>query len=192
MWLQPGTLLLFAPAVECYPQEWHHAFCLQEEVAELWAKAEIPDDDEELAAELKKIGESVVVIKQACVKLAAKFKRSVRAERAIVVGDLGYGAFICALGARAGVNSQPATQAVRHCALRACWPLVNLPLPPPAPPPARPGCAGVKPAPRKAPRQRGAREKKKKQRKQTRIRNVTNVHMMHLFEGDAPVAIDQD
>jgi hypothetical protein len=53
-------------------------------------------------------------------------------------------------------------------------------------------CAGLKPAPRKAPRKRGPNERKKKARKQMRMRNVTNVHLMDtgIFDGDAPTQID--
>lgn len=50
--------------------------------------------------------------------------------------------------------------------------------------------AGLMPAPRRAPRKARAGEKKRKQRKASRLRAVTNVHLMHLLEGDAPTAID--
>ena len=46
------------------------------------------------------------------------------------------------------------------------------------------------PAPRKAPRKRAAAEKKRKKRRATKLRAVTNVHLMHLLEGEAPAAID--
>jgi hypothetical protein len=51
---------------------------------------------------------------------------------------------------------------------------------------------GLKPAPRKAPKKavNANKEKRKKQRRQQRLRTVTNLHMMHLFEGDAPVGIE--
>jgi hypothetical protein len=51
---------------------------------------------------------------------------------------------------------------------------------------------GLEPVPRKAPRIRASGEKKKrrKQRKATRLRAVTNVHLMHLLEGEGPSAID--
>jgi len=50
--------------------------------------------------------------------------------------------------------------------------------------------AGVEPAPRKAPRKRSTAEKKRKTRKASRLRAVTNVHLMHLLEGEAPTALD--
>ena len=51
---------------------------------------------------------------------------------------------------------------------------------------------GLPAAPRTAPRkQRSANgEKKKKKRKATKLRAVTNAHLMHLLEGEAPAAID--
>lgn len=49
---------------------------------------------------------------------------------------------------------------------------------------------GQNPAPRKAPRKRAAAEKKRKKRRATKLRAVTNVHLMHLLEGEAPAAID--
>lgn len=56
---------------------------------------------------------------------------------------------------------------------------------------ARPPPAGLKPAPRKAPRKKEkGGERKKKARKAPKLRHVTNVHLMHLFEGEAPVQID--
>lgn len=51
-------------------------------------------------------------------------------------------------------------------------------------------CAGLKPAPRKAVRRREKADRKKKARKQAKLRSVTNVHLMHLLDGDAPVTID--
>ncbi|KFM22434.1 hypothetical protein F751_0117 [Auxenochlorella protothecoides] len=50
--------------------------------------------------------------------------------------------------------------------------------------------AGLKPAPRKAVRRREKADRKKKARKQAKLRSVTNVHLMHLLDGDAPVTID--
>lgn len=52
---------------------------------------------------------------------------------------------------------------------------------------------GLNPAPRKAPRKaaNANKERKKQRRKQQRLRTVTNVHMMHLFDGDGPQAIDE-
>lgn len=52
--------------------------------------------------------------------------------------------------------------------------------------------AGLKPAPRKAPRQRSQAQRKKKARKPSKLRHVTNVHLAHLgiFEGEAPTQID--
>jgi len=44
--------------------------------------------------------------------------------------------------------------------------------------------------PRKAPRKKAPKEKKRKQRKASKLRAVTNAHLMHLLEGDAPNAID--
>ena len=52
---------------------------------------------------------------------------------------------------------------------------------------------GIAPAPRKAPRKKApgtGKEKKRKQRKQSKLRVVTNAHLMHLLEGDAPATID--
>ena len=51
------------------------------------------------------------------------------------------------------------------------------------------GRAGLAPTARRAPRKRAA-EKRKKARKAARLRAVTNVHLMHLLEGSAPVQID--
>ncbi len=50
--------------------------------------------------------------------------------------------------------------------------------------------AGLAPAPRRAPRKRAAADKKKRKRKATRLRAVTNVHLMHLLEGEGADAID--
>ena len=50
--------------------------------------------------------------------------------------------------------------------------------------------AGLAPTPRSAPRKRTAAEKKRKARKAARLRAVTNLHLMHLLEGEAPNAID--
>lgn len=50
--------------------------------------------------------------------------------------------------------------------------------------------AGFKPAPRKTVRRREKVEKKKKARKQSKLRAVTNVHLMHLLEGEAPTTIE--
>lgn len=51
--------------------------------------------------------------------------------------------------------------------------------------------AGITPAPRKEKPQRLVSEKKKKKRKQTKLRAVTNAHLMHLLEGEAPATIDE-
>jgi len=50
--------------------------------------------------------------------------------------------------------------------------------------------SGIEPAPRKEKPKRILSEKKKKKRKQVRLRAVTNAHLMHLLEGEAPVSID--
>jgi hypothetical protein len=50
--------------------------------------------------------------------------------------------------------------------------------------------AGLAPAARKAPRKRAPVEKKRKARKAQRLRAVTNVHLLHLLEGEAPTGID--
>ena len=49
---------------------------------------------------------------------------------------------------------------------------------------------GITPAPRKAPRKKAPKEKKRKQRKASKLRAVTNAHLMHLLEGEAPATID--
>lgn len=50
--------------------------------------------------------------------------------------------------------------------------------------------AGIEPAPRKEKPKRIVSEKKKKKRKQTKLRAVTNMHLMHLLEGEGPTMID--
>lgn len=50
--------------------------------------------------------------------------------------------------------------------------------------------AGIEPVPRKAVRKRSASERKKKARKASKLRAVTNVHLLHLLEGEGPAAID--
>jgi transcription initiation factor TFIIE subunit beta len=51
--------------------------------------------------------------------------------------------------------------------------------------------AGMEPIPRKAPSRQPAAERKKKKRRQTRLRAVTNVHLMHLLEGEGPTSIEE-
>ena len=50
--------------------------------------------------------------------------------------------------------------------------------------------AGLKPAPRQVVEKREARAKKKKARKVRRLTKVTNVHLKHLLEGEASVNIE--
>jgi hypothetical protein len=48
----------------------------------------------------------------------------------------------------------------------------------------------IKPAPRKEKPKRLVSEKKKRRRKQTKLRAVTNMHLMHLLDGEAVTSID--
>lgn len=49
---------------------------------------------------------------------------------------------------------------------------------------------GLVPAPRAAVARREKRERVKKPRKASKLRSVTNVHLMHLLEGEAPTTIE--
>lgn len=49
---------------------------------------------------------------------------------------------------------------------------------------------GQLPAPRKAPRKKAPAEKKKRKKRSVRLRAVTNVHLIHLIEGEGPATID--
>ena len=156
---------------------------VDDDVLALWRGTAVPEEEEELAAELAKAG--------------------VRGRRGWAGGwggvGLGRGAELvgghqCCRGGGghqgAGLSWRESVGgAGRQAAVIKYSATSGLSNTPPCCPPSFPPPPGLKPTPRKAPRKREA-AKRKKARKQARLRAVTNVHLMHLLEGDAPAQIE--